>query len=114
LRTEYRRRRSGSSPSELLVNLSRDVLDYLAYCSYNVCQDELIRDLAKEIKIKCRLSSRDALHIASACNAKVDYFLTCDDELVKKADHICEILETKGYHLNIANPIDLVGMIRSE
>ncbi|MBC8230504.1 PIN domain-containing protein [bacterium] len=90
------------------------VLNYLAYCSDNVFQDELVQDLAKEIQIKCRLSSRDALHIASACKAKVDYFLTCDDKLVKKAKHICEILERKGYHLNIANPIDFAGMIRSE
>ena len=48
---------------------------------------------------------KQRLYISEACNAKVNYFLTCDDELVKKANHICEILETKGYAEANAFPI---------
>jgi len=77
------------------------VLDYLIYCSYNVCQDESIMEFAKDIKTKCGLSNRDALHIASACKAKASFFLTCDDELVKKARSISKALQTKGYNIII-------------
>jgi len=75
---------------------------------YIICQDESIIEFAKDIKTKCGLSNRDAIHIASACRAKASFFLTCDDELVKKARSISKALQTKGCNINIANPMDFI------
>jgi predicted nucleic acid-binding protein len=36
----------------------------------------------------------DSLHIACAITAKADYFLTTDDEILKRAIHIKDILIT--------------------
>ena len=46
------------------------------------------------------IKSKDALHIASAIYAKADYFLTTDKGIIKKANHINEVV--------IINPIDFV------
>ena len=42
----------------------------------------------------------DSLHIACAVFAKVDYFLTTDDKVIKKADTLTGI--------NITDPIDFI------
>ena len=47
--------------------------------------------------------SKDALHLACAVAMKCDYFLTTDDQLVKKASGVTEIKVT-----------DLVSFIREE
>ncbi len=49
------------------------------------------------------IRSKDALHLACAVAMKCDYFLTTDDQLVKKASGVTEIKVT-----------DLVSFIREE
>ena len=45
------------------------------------------------------LASKDALHIACAFYIKADYFITCDDLLVKRARRL-------NLEMRIINPID--------
>ncbi len=47
----------------------------------------------------------DALHLASAVEAKADYFCTCDDRLLKRAK-AAETLQTK-----IVSPLDLIAEV---
>ncbi|MCI0553980.1 MAG: nucleic acid-binding protein [Anaerolineae bacterium] len=43
----------------------------------------------------------DAVHLASAEEARVDYFCTCDDVFLKKA------LQIQGLKIKVASPVDL-------
>ena len=43
----------------------------------------------------------DAVHLASAEEARVDYFCTCDDEFLKKA------LQIQNLRIKVVSPVDL-------
>ncbi len=74
-----------SSPSLEYVGMAKDIL-----------QD------AKGFESK-GIRSRDAIHLACAIKGKADYFLTCDDRLMKKAGII-----KSG--IAIVNPIDFIRL----
>ncbi len=61
---------------------------------------EDIRQLAKQYGIK-GIKPRDALHLACAFKSKADYFITCDDNIVKKSKGI-------DPNMNIINPVDFL------
>ncbi len=60
--------------------------------------DEAIRDRAQEYE-KNGVSAIDALHIASAESANVDFFIACDDRLLKKR---------RQFKVKSINPVDFV------
>ena len=60
--------------------------------------DEAIRDRAQEYE-KQGIQSIDALHVATAESANVDFFIACDDRLLKKA---------KQFKVKSMNPVDFV------
>lgn len=53
--------------------------------------------------IKLGIKSKDALHIASALNAKADYFLTTDDKLLSAID--------KNNIMKASNPINFIKVL---
>lgn len=62
---------------------------------------------SEDIRVKARelagrgIKPRDALHLASAISAKADWFITCDDKLVKKG----ALLKDR---IAVMNPVDFV------
>ena len=60
--------------------------------------DEAVRDRAQEYE-KQGVSAIDALHVATAESANVDFFIACDDRLLKKA---------KQFKVKSMNPVDFV------
>ena len=46
------------------------------------------------------LKGRDALHLAAAENARVNYFVTCDDKLLRRARRI-------GSTVRVVSPLEL-------
>lgn len=60
--------------------------------------DEVIRDRAQEYERE-GISGIDALHIAIAESADVDFFITCDDRLLKKG---------KQFNVKSMNPVEFV------
>ncbi len=66
--------------------------------------NESIRKRAEELE-KNGLKAMDALHVACAEFVGVDYFLTCDDRLLKKQ---------KAIHVQCKNPLDFVQKIIGE
>ncbi len=50
---------------------------------------------------------RYELHLASAINS-AQFFLTCDDFILEKADCIEEAIKRKGYILKIKNPVNFI------
>ncbi|RMG74540.1 MAG: PIN domain-containing protein [Nitrospirae bacterium] len=66
----------------------------------------MIADLLRD---KCKIYDyMDTLHIACAATAKCEYFVTCDDELTRKAELIKKELIRAGYRLEIVNPLELI------
>jgi len=63
--------------------------------------DESIRERAETLE-KHGLKAIDSLHVACAESAGADYFLTCDDRLLKKQKHIT---------VSSMNPLDFVQKV---
>ena len=53
--------------------------------------------------VKAGIKPIDALHLASACRTKADYFCTCDDKLLKKSKKL-QSLDTK-----VVSPLELIA-----
>ena len=66
--------------------------------------DETIRKRAETLERK-GIPAIDALHVACAEASGADYFLTCDDRLVRKQ---------KQLNLNSMNPLDFVQKVMGE
>jgi predicted nucleic acid-binding protein len=60
------------------------VTTYLALASTFVTLDEALRERARQI-VQQGIAPLDAIHLASAERAEVDWFLTCDDRILRKA-----------------------------
>ena len=60
---------------------------------------EDIYKLAKLLQGKAKFSAKDAVHIACASYANVNFFLTCDDKLINQA----KLLESD---MKVMNPVD--------
>jgi hypothetical protein len=72
----------------------------------NVTPGKRLISIAKEINVKCRLNSLDALHSSAACLGKASFLLTCDDEILECTNCIETLAAKKGYKLKVRNPID--------
>ena len=66
--------------------------------------NESIRERAEALE-KHGLRAIDSLHVACAESAGADYFLTCDDRLLKKQKHIT---------VSSMNPLDFVQKVMGE
>jgi hypothetical protein len=58
-----------------------------------------------ESLIKAGIHPMDALHLASACWAKADFFCTCDDKLLKKGKRL------KSLAVAVVSPLQLVAEV---
>jgi len=65
-----------------------------------ISPDDSVISIAKELEAK-GMKSRDALHLACALKGGSEYFLTCDDKLIKKAVAV-------GINLKLMNPARFV------
>ena len=63
------------------------ITKWRAYSKADIEEDEKIVDIATRIS-QHGIKKMDSLHIACAITAEADYFLTTDDEVLKKAIHI--------------------------
>lgn len=70
-------------------------------CEIKVSPDNEIYRLAKDFQQKAKLSSNDAIHLACAYYVKSNFFLTCDDDLIKCAKRL--VLKLK-----VMNPVDYI------
>ena len=75
-----------------------------AYAKANIEEDEKLVDIATRIS-QHGIKKMDSLHIACAIVAEADYFLTTDDEILKRAIHIQSI--------RITDPIGFIKEVLS-
>ena len=64
-----------------------------AYSKADIEEDEKVIDIATRVN-QHGIKKMDSLHIACAITAEADYFLTTDDEILKRAIHIKGIIIT--------------------
>ncbi len=81
---------------------------YLQLATEYVPQSQEVRDLGGSIEAQAKLAPRDSLHIASAARGSAQYFLTCDDRVLRKAKKVEKLLAKEGHHLTLLNPVDFV------
>ena len=72
-----------------------------AICKVRIGPDEEIRQLARSFQSRANLSAKDAIHFACAVRVKAVAFLTCDDNLIKRAKRL-------GQAIIIVNPVDYI------
>jgi predicted nucleic acid-binding protein len=78
-----------------------EVLRLSALCEVRIGPRSDIRTLAKNFQEKAALSSKDSLHLACAHHALCTVFLTCDEELIKRAKRL-------NLPIRIMNPVDYI------
>jgi predicted nucleic acid-binding protein len=64
------------------------VLGLSSLCKIRINPVDLILDSARNYQKQTRLSPKDALYLACASYVNADYFITCDDQLVKEANKL--------------------------
>ena len=77
------------------------VLNMANICHVKIPPKIEIIELAKSLQQQTKLSSKDAIHVAAAEHIKADFFLTCDDNLMKQALKL-------NLRTVIINPIDYI------
>ena len=70
-------------------------------CKLRVGPREEIYKLAKSFEKEKGLSAKDAVHLACASHAGANFFLTCDDILIRRAERL-------KLEMKILNPVDYI------
>ncbi len=63
--------------------------------------NEEIYNYAKSFQLKARLSAKDAVHLACTFYTKAQFFLSCDDEVIKRAKRL-------STDIKLMNPVDYI------
>jgi predicted nucleic acid-binding protein len=74
----------------------------------NVTSSKRLINIAKEIKVTCKLNSLDALHSAAAFIGRANFLLTCDDEILENTNCIETLAAKKGHKLKVRNPVHYI------
>ncbi|MFH1436618.1 MAG: PIN domain-containing protein [Pseudomonadota bacterium] len=82
------------------------VLLLASLCTLRVEPLAKIKEKADFIYKKGGFSAKDALHLACALHAEADFFLTCDDDIVRKA-------EKSDMKMAVVNPVDYIRKERT-
>ena len=80
------------------VRMEIEMVSKLA-AEYVEMSDEIFAS-AKEME-SAGIKPRDAIHLACAANGKADWFITCDDKLIKKGRFIKN-------DVTVINPVDFI------
>jgi len=80
--------------------------EVLSIAKVDVRLNESVEKRARKFSL-VNIRPLDALHLAMAEHAQVDYFCTCDDDFLKKAKAL------KNLKVKAVSPIELVGEIES-
>jgi predicted nucleic acid-binding protein len=96
-------RRISNPPKRRLVEL------YVARCSQHIPASLEVVQIAHELVKQCQLKPKDAFHIASACQGRIRFFLTCDDRVTKKHERIAKATEQLGFAVEVLTPIEFLS-----
>ena len=77
------------------------VLNMVNICQVKVPPKIEIVELAKSFQQQTKISAKDAIHVAAAEYIKANFFVTCDDNLIKQGIKL-------NLQTEIMNPIDYI------
>lgn len=77
-------------------------------CDHVIKPNDRIKELAKEIVKFSNPSDKDALHLASAIVEGCNYFITCDDKVIRTIEKNREALKELLGGITLYNPIDFL------
>jgi predicted nucleic acid-binding protein len=63
-------------------NKRLSIFEFSKYAKYSIGENQDILEKANEI-IQSKIDPLDALHLSCAINAKADYFITVDDDILR-------------------------------
>jgi hypothetical protein len=75
-------------------------LELATLCQIRVGPEDAIYSLAQELMQQGKFSAKDILHVACAGYAQANFFLTCDDALMRQAKKLtlaCEVMNPVDY-----------------
>ena len=78
-----------------------EALRLATLCRVRVSPENEIYMLAQSFQEKAGLSAKDAVHLACAVYVKAGFFLTCDDQLIKRVRRL-------GLAMAVMNPVDYI------
>ena len=78
-----------------------EALRLAALCKKRLGPKKKIYHLAKSFQDSSSLGVKDAIHLACAVESKANYFLTCDDRLIKQSKQL-------NLTLILSNPVDFI------
>jgi len=61
----------------------------------------IMKSCAKDFQSRAKLSAKDAIHVACAYHGRCESFLTCDDELIRRAKRL-------NLEIKIMNPVEYI------
>jgi predicted nucleic acid-binding protein len=93
---EYESRKNPKLENRMIIT---DLLHEASEC---IAKDESIVNRAKELE-QSGIMAMDALHVACAEHAHADYFVTCDDTLLKKLHRM------KAMKVNVVTLMDFMA-----
>ena len=78
-----------------------EALRLATLCNVRVAPKGEISQLAQSFQESAGLTAKDAIHVACAVEIKADYFITCDDRLMRQAKKL-------DLALVLMNPVDFI------
>ena len=70
-------------------------------CKVRLGPKDEVYTLAQALRNTANLSAKDAVHLACAVHGRADFFLTCDDRLLKPAKRL-------ALDVGVLNPVDYI------
>ena len=83
----------------------QEAMNLSVLCKVKIGPKEDIIQTALSFQHTANVSAKDSLHLACAVFAHANYFLTCDDELIKRAKRI-------KLKIIIMNPVDYIRKVK--
>lgn len=77
------------------------VLYMVRLCQVKIGPEVEILQMAQTFQQEGKLSGKDALHLGCAVQTKANFFLTCDDQLIKKTRKL-------NLEIGVMNPVDYI------
>jgi predicted nucleic acid-binding protein len=74
-------------------------------CTHRISPSPRILALARRLVKSLKMKPRDALHLACAETGKADYFVTCDDDLIRKFQGR---RQTAKFRVKAINPVEFI------
>jgi predicted nucleic acid-binding protein len=89
---------NGNSPFPCKITIEKFFENAVSFV--DIDKAEVVENKANEI-MKCGIKSKDALHISCAMEAKCDFFITTDDDILKKY---------KSGDIKVCSPIEFINI----